>query len=103
MRYQLVLQWPTAAVLGSYEKLIEIEDLLVERLGKLGEVDGHDIGSEELNIFILTDNPRACFEGVKSILESGDTWASVRVAYREISENEYEVLFPKSLKTFKIA
>ncbi len=96
------MQWSEAAVLGSYEKLIEIENLIVDKLGKLGEVDGHDVGSEEMNIFILTDNPRACFEWVKSILESGDTWASVRVAYREMSGNKYEVLLPKQLTKFEI-
>jgi len=102
MRYQLVLQWSPVSGLRDYDMLIEMEDLLLDKLDKQDDVDGHDFGSGDMNIFILTDDPGACFERVKAILECRDTWASVRVAYREISGDEYFILFPKHLTQFDV-
>ena len=93
MRYQLVLQWSSASVLEDYGPLIEIENLLLDKLGEQDVVDGHDAGSDEMNIFIVTDDPFACFERVKAILESRESWATVRVGYREISETNFKPYF----------
>jgi hypothetical protein len=102
LRYQLVLQWSSASVAGNYDKLVEVEDLLIAKLQDQTKVDGHDVGSDEMNIFILTNGPRACFENVRAILESHNVWASVRVAYREISGNRYVILWPKNLTDFEV-
>ena len=56
MKYSLVLQWAPSSTLD-YDRLIEIEDDLTERLPEC-MVDGHDLGSDEMNIFIFTDDPR---------------------------------------------
>jgi hypothetical protein len=54
---QLVLQFATTEGLDSYDKLIRFEKTLIPVLGKSAEVDGHDFGSSEINIFILTEDP----------------------------------------------
>jgi hypothetical protein len=103
MRYQLVLQWFSTLALEEFDGLIEVENLLLEKLHEQHAVDGHDAGSGEMNIFILTDDPRLCFEEVKAICESRNDWQSVRVAYREISQNEkYVILFPAYLTEFSV-
>ena len=38
--------------------MIELEEGIMTSLGNLGQVDGHDAGSGEMNIFILTDQPK---------------------------------------------
>jgi hypothetical protein len=60
LKYQLVLQWqlsPTA----TYDALIEVEDLLIDGLAGVGDVDAHDLGFGEMNIFIWTDDAIEAF------------------------------------------
>ena len=101
MKYQLVLQWP-ASLIKDYDAIIEVENVLVENLSAANDVDGHDAGSSEVNIFIHTDDPRRAFKEVKAILGTCDFWVDARVAYREIAGSEYTILWPKDLTEFKI-
>lgn len=82
--------------------MIEIEDLLTDNLSENSDVDGHDAGSGEVNIFIHTNDPRFAFDEVKAILGTRDFWVDARVAYREIEGNEYTVLWPKDLADFNV-
>jgi len=102
VKYQLVLQYPASSI-KDYDAIIEIEDALVANLGDDDEVDGHDAGSGEVNIFIRTDAPKEAFERVKSLLGSRDFWVDARVAYREAAKNEYTILWPKGLDKFTVA
>ncbi|WP_124949905.1 ABC transporter [Sulfuriferula thiophila] len=79
-----------------------IEDRLIEKLSEGNEVDGHDIGAEEINIFIRTDNTKKTFSEIKSILGDGVYWTDVRVAYREVAKSEYIILWPQSLTKFAV-
>ncbi len=103
MKYQLVLQWASESLIGGFDTLVEIENVLQEKLGKQEDVDRQDDGPGEVNIFILTDDTLTCFERVKSILDWSKEWGSVRVSYQEILGNEFVILFPKSLTKFRIA
>ena len=100
MKYQLVLQWPLPEI--DFEKLIEIEDLLIQRLPADYEVDGHDFGSGEANIFLLTDNPTTCWEKVWPILQDTEVTGSMRAAYRLMTEGEFVTLWPKTVSHFKV-
>jgi hypothetical protein len=102
MKYQLVLQWPASSI-KDYDTLIEIEDVLTEKLDDGSDVDGHDAGSGETNIFIHTDDPEATFKTVKAVIGTRDFWIDARVAYRELTGNDYTVLWPKDLHEFKVA
>ena len=82
--------------------MIEIENALVENLSPANDVDGHDAGSGEVNIFIRTDDAKRAFNEVKAILGSRDFWVDARVAYREVAGNEYTILWPKDLTQFKV-
>lgn len=66
MQYQLVLQWPTS-LLRNYRLLISLEEAVIAGIADLGMVDGHDMGSGEMNIFIFTEQPGRAFERIKSI------------------------------------
>jgi hypothetical protein len=102
MKYQLVLQWPSTSI-KDYDAMIEIEDALIANLSAEDEVDGHDAGSGEMNIFIRTDSPERAFNEVKTILGSCDYWVDARVAYRELGGDDYAVLWPKDLNEFKVS
>lgn len=101
MKFQLVIQWPSFLI-EDFDDLIMIEDRLIEKLSEGNEVDGHDIGAEEINIFIRTDNPKKTFNEIKSVLGDGVYWTDVRVAYREVAESEYIILWPQSLTKFAV-
>jgi hypothetical protein len=66
MRYQLVLQF-AANTVADYDALIAIERQLIETLGE-SSVDGHDMGSSEANIFILTTDPQNTFRQLAPVL-----------------------------------
>ncbi len=102
MKYQLVLQWPASSLKG-YGELIEIERVLLENLTGDHEIDGHDAGSGEMNIFIQTDNPQGAFKEIKWILGSRDFWVDARIAYREMMGSNYTVLWPPGLTVFRVS
>lgn len=101
MKYQLVLQWSGSSI-KDYDEMIAIEDKLIENLSKGSKVDGHDAGSGEVNIFILTDDPALTFSEAKDILGNSDRWMSVRAAYREITKDHYTILWPEDLTDFDV-
>jgi hypothetical protein len=101
MKYQLVLQWPASSI-KDYDAMIEVEDALAEKLSKAHDVDGHDAGSGEVNIFIRTGDPKCAFNEAKGILGTRDFWVDARVAFREVAGSEYTILWPKDLTEFKV-
>jgi hypothetical protein len=66
VRYELHLQWKNLR----FDDLIEIEDRLIEGLSSKAEVSGYEIGRDEADIFIDTDDPQGIFEEAKPILMS---------------------------------
>jgi len=92
MRYKLHLQWKNLRLDDS----IEIEDGLIKGLSSKAEVSGHEIGRDEADIFISTDDPQGIFEEAKTILVSLGHWDGVRAAFRETSEDEYTTLWPQT-------
>jgi hypothetical protein len=101
MKYQLVLQWPVSSI-QDYDAMIAAEDALIYVLPEGSEVDGHDAGSGEVNIFIHTNAPAQVFDALKPTLADSGLLASARAAFREQSQGEYIVLWPKGLETFKV-
>lgn len=101
MKYQLALQWSASSV-DDYDSMIAVEDSLIERLPGDCEVDGHDVGSGQVNIFIRTDRPKKTFDDVRNILKGSNAWTGIRIAYRDLEQSEYTMLWPKNLKGFKI-
>jgi hypothetical protein len=94
MKFQVVLQWP-ATSMSDFDGMVEIEDLLVEKLSEQCDVDGHDFGSEETNIFVHTHDPLRAFEEIRIILSGHKLWPHARIAYRRVDGTEYAVLWPQ--------
>lgn len=94
MRYQLVLQFRGDSLVD-YDARVALEDRLIEDLGHSAEVDGHDCGSGETNIFIFTSDPTATFWGVRQMLQREGRLQSVTAAYREATGEDYSVLWPE--------
>jgi hypothetical protein len=108
MRYQLVLQFRGDS-LADFDRIIAIEDRLIEELGRSAKVDGHDCGAGETNIFIYTSDPAATFWIARQVLESENQLDSTAAAYRPVEEGKqpqegFIVIWPEmATREFRIA
>jgi hypothetical protein len=93
MKYQLALQFPGRST-TDYDTMVALEAALAATLGEGAEVDGHDVGSEAMNLFILTDDPQATFAMAKPLLERHGQLEWVTAAYREADADRYTVIWP---------
>lgn len=89
-------------MIQDYDAMIAVENALIEVLPEGSEVDGHDAGSGEVNIFINTNGPARVFNALKPMLAASDLLSSARIAFREQSKSEYTILWPEDLETFKV-
>jgi hypothetical protein len=101
MKYQLVLQWPSSSI--DYDTMVEVEELLIAQLSDDSEVDGHDAGAGEVNIFIRTNSPERVFDSIKALLATQGLLDGARAAFRLSDGETYTVLWPAGLKNFKVA
>ncbi len=101
MTYQLVLQFPLAST-ADFDELVRLEGRVERALVGLGEVDGHDAGAGEMNIFVHTERPTAAFERLAEILWPGGPPTELKAAYRPLSGDAYTVLFPPWLSEFSV-
>jgi hypothetical protein len=101
-RYQLVLQF-AATGLADFENLVRLEESLSRHTRTLAEVDGHDFGSGEFNIFILTDCPEKIFEISEELRRSELPNHAPTAAYRELIGDSYTVLSPPGQTEFRVS
>src|SRR6478672_6000348 len=94
MDYQLVLQFRGDS-LHHFDAMVALEEELTEELGDSADVDGHDVGSGETNIFIFTSDPAGTFHRARSVLERRQQLQTVTAAYREVQGERYVVIWPE--------
>jgi len=96
--YQLVLQFKATSA-HDFDRLLELEDQLTQCLEGLAEVDGHDSGAGEMNIFVLCDSPAQCLQlglpGVEqsALVLTGAGFRSIR------SDQSYTRIWPPNSTT----
>ncbi len=101
-KYQLVLQFRGDS-LEDFDEMVALENALTKELGSSADVDGHDIGSGEINIFIYTSDPVKTFGRSKPLLERAASLDSVTAAYRLRRGDDYTVIWPEGSKSeFKV-
>lgn len=100
--YQLVFQWRGADV-RDFDELIDIEDAMIALLGPPDEVDGHDIGADECNIFIFTGDPARCLSIVEGAFAAMPWFAAARAGYRRLDHDEYTAVWPVGLERFDVS
>jgi hypothetical protein len=101
---QLVLQFPCNSM-EEFDAVVALEDTLMAELpATLADVDGHDSGSGEANIFIHTSEPNQTFERARAVVDKVPRLAPVlRAAYRKLDAEEYVVLWPPGETRFAVA
>jgi hypothetical protein len=94
VRYQLLLRFP-GDVFDEFEDIVELETALVERLGDLIALDGHDMGSDECRIALSTTDPEEAFRGMRPVLARKGALEAVVAAYRPVGARDYTVIWPE--------
>jgi hypothetical protein len=102
MQFQLVLQF-NGDSLGDYDAMVALEDELIQELGDTVDVDGHDIGAGETNIFIVTSHPEITFHRAKAVLDRSQLLGAVTAAYRPVAGQTFTVLWPAHRQEFSVA
>lgn len=98
-RYILVLQFPFSSM-DDYHAMIQLEDDLDRSLCRLAEVDGHDAGSGEMNVFIFTDDAQQTFEEAEFVVKRSSLFLR-GAAFRLVEGEKYTRLWPiNSIKPF---
>lgn len=106
-KYQLVYQFPFLdGDMAQFLRVIALEDQLIGATAyrPVAEVDGHDAGSGEMNIFLMTDTPREAFDGLAPVVNpssAAQAWG-FRAAYRDLKEDEYHLLWPDDGPPFDV-
>lgn len=91
--FQLVLQLPATSG-EDFDELIAIEDAMeITFAGLPHEVDGHDFGSGEMNIFIHTNDPQEALRVAKGHYSPREL-AALKAAYRRFDEGAYVNVWP---------
>lgn len=102
MTAQLVLQFATAEDLDGYDRMIRFENALISLLGRSAHVDGHDFGSGEVNIFIITKDPISTFALVQQTDQSIRPSLEMKAAYRSMDGETFVCLWPPGLEYFDV-
>ncbi len=101
MKYQLVLQFPENSD-RDLDWLINLENELYKHQLVDADIDGHDIGSGEMNIFIFTNYPMEVFEKIKVVLKNCDALDEMKSAYRDVNSEHFMCLWPEDLTDFQV-
>jgi len=60
MTHQLAFQFKGDSPVD-VELMVTVEEKMKDQIGNLGEVEGHDMGSAEINIYVITEYPITAF------------------------------------------
>lgn len=93
MQYQLIIKFWRQS-LADEEFLATIEAELKQALGNAVELEGYDISSKEINLFMMTAEPRDTFRRARSILEKRGVVNGVSAAYRLVGGARFISLWP---------
>jgi len=97
MKYLLILQF-SGDTDEDLDAFVDLEDQLAHALGENADVDGHDIGSGQTNLFIFTSDPSATFEAAKPVLQKAKMLNSLTAAFRDLDGEDYTVIWPSDSK-----
>ncbi len=90
--YQVVLEFHGDDP-ENFDRVLALEEKLEEAL-ECGEVDGNDVGQGIVNIFLITKDPRRCFDEAMRII-AGDEPSPRAAGYRNLDEDDYVRLWPE--------
>ena len=102
MDYQLVIKFWRRS-LEDEDVLATIQDELKGVLGESAALDGYDINAKEINLFVVTPDPKHSFRRLKSVLESRGMLQGVSAAFRLVGGAHFTSIWPlRATRKFKL-
>ena len=102
MDYQLVIKFWRKS-LEDEAFLPAIQGELKGVLGDAAELDGYDVSDKEINLFVLTPDPKHSFRRIKTVLESRGIVQGVSAAFRLVGGAQFTSIWPlRSTRKFKL-
>ena len=96
MDYQLVIKfWRKSLESEAFLETIEAE--LKSALGDSVELEGYDVSPKEINLFMLTADPRPAFRRAKDVLERQGVSQGVSAAYRLVGGAQFTSIWPQRM------
>jgi hypothetical protein len=93
MDYQLVIKFWRKS-LDNEEFLATIEGELKAVLGNSVELEGYDVSPKEINLFMLTSDPRHSFRRARDVLEKLGVVRGVSAAFRLVGGAKFTLIWP---------
>jgi len=102
MDYQLIIKfWRKSLADETFLATIEAE--LKQALGDKVELEGYDVHRDEINLFMLTADPRQAFRKARDVLERMGVVQGVSSAYRLVGGAKFTSLWPlRSTRKFTL-
>ncbi len=102
MDYQLVIKFWRQS-LEDETILPAIQSELQGVLGDAVKLDGYDVSDQEINLFVLTPDPRRSFRRIRAVLESRGIVRGVSAASRLVGGAQFTSIWPpRSTRKFKL-
>ena len=102
MDYQLIIKFWRKS-LANEDFLATIEAELKQALGDKVELEGYDVSRDEINLFMLTADPRQSFRRARDVLERMGIENGVSSAYRLVGGAKFTSLWPlRTTRKFKL-
>ncbi|GAA0698958.1 hypothetical protein FHW84_001873 [Dyella sp. SG562] len=102
MDYQLVIKFWRKS-LADEAFLAAIEGKLKEALGDAVELEGYDVSPKEINLFMLTADPRHAFRRAKDVLDGLGVLNGVSAAHRLVGGTRFTSIWPlRATRKFRL-
>lgn len=102
MNYQLVIKfWRKSLEDDTF--LSKVQDELKGVLGGTAELDGYDIGAKEINLFVVTPDPKQSFRRINTVLKDRGIVQGVSAASRLVGGAYFTSIWPlRATRKFKL-
>ena len=102
MDFQLVIKfWRKSLEDETFLPAIQSE--LKDVLGDAAELDGYDVSDNEINLFVLTSDPKRSFRRINAVLEKRGIVQGVSAASRLVGGAHFTSIWPlRSARKFKL-
>jgi hypothetical protein len=102
MDYQLVIKFWRKS-LDDETFLATIQSELKDVLGDAAELDGYDVSAKEINLFVVTPDPKRAFRRIKTVLERRGIVQGVSAASRLVGGAHFTSIWPlRATRKFKL-
>ena len=102
MDHQLVIKFWRKS-LADEALLPTIQSELQDKLGDAAQLDGYDVSANEINLFVITPDPKHSFRRIKTVLESRGLMQGVSAAFRLVGGAHFTSIWPlRATRKFRL-